>query len=96
MSSCNGVSITKTDQILISCHQDGHLRASSPNSGKVIQNIPISEFPFTSCSISNNDIYVACSGANHVVWILDIRTYEILHKFRHEDYSYAGKYSKLC
>jgi autophagy-related protein 16-1 len=96
ISSCFGVSLTPEDSILASCHHDGHVRLWSPKSGELIQDVSLSSVPFTSCAVSPNNYFVACSGKDDKISILDLRTFKKFSSLQHHNYACSGNYSKIA
>ena len=95
ISSCFGVSLTQEDSILASCHHDGHLRIWSPSSGQIVQDIELTNVPFTSCAISYNGNYVACSGKDDIISIVDLRNNKRTSTLQHHNYMCSGNFSKI-
>lgn len=95
VSSCFGVSLTQEDSILASCHHDGHIRVWSPKSGELVQDIPVSSVQFTSCVISQNGNFIACSGKDDCISIIDIRTFQKIATLGHHNYVCSGSFSKI-
>ena len=95
ISSCFGVSLSQEDHLLASCHHDGHIRVWSPKTGELVQDIGLASTQFTSCAISNNGNYVACSSKDDSISIIDLRPYKKVSSLQHHNYVCSGNYSKV-
>jgi autophagy-related protein 16 len=96
ISSCFGVSLTVEDSVLASCHHDGHLRLWSPKSGQIVQDLEISQVPFTSCAFSPNGNFVALSGKDDHISIVDVAMNRKIASLEHKNYINSGNFSKIC
>ena len=96
ISNCFGLSLTQEDSILTSCHNDGHLRIWSPKSGQLVNDLPLSQVPFTSCVVSQNSNYVAVSGKDDTIIVVDLRMIKKVSGLTHHNYVCSGNFSKIC
>ena len=96
ISSCFGISLTTEDSVLASCHHDGHLRLWSPKSGQIVQDLEISKAPFTSCAFSPNGNFVALSGKDDHIHIVEVSTSRTISSLEHKNYVHSGNFSKIA
>lgn len=96
ISSCFGISLTNEDSMLASCHHDGHLRLWSSKNAQLIVDLELAQAPFTSCSFSPNGNFVAVSGKDDHITIVDVKMNKKIAWLGHHNYVCAGNYSKLA
>lgn len=96
ISSCFGISLSAEDNLIASCHHDGRLRLWSTKDSQVVQDFELAQVPFTSCAFSSNGNFVALSGKDDHITIVDLKMNKKILWLGHHNYICSGNYSKIA
>jgi len=99
ISAVTTMEMTYEDAMVISGHSDGHVRIWSLSGAELLNDLDYlhhEQTQVTAVVLSNDANKLMTYGRDNSITIVDLRTYQVLHKLTHSDLSNGFAHNKPC
>eukprot|EP01116_Phalansterium_solitarium_P025463 TRINITY_DN9757_c0_g1_i1.p1 TRINITY_DN9757_c0_g1~~TRINITY_DN9757_c0_g1_i1.p1 ORF type:complete len:561 (-),score=192.15 TRINITY_DN9757_c0_g1_i1:228-1910(-) len=97
LSSCNALAVSADARMICSGHFSAHVRFWDTKSGEMQHEMANAHSnQVTSVTISPDGEYVLTAGRDHVLSLIDVRTYGVVKTFTNENYRNGVNWSHSC
>ncbi|CAI2363605.1 unnamed protein product [Moneuplotes crassus] len=93
-SSCQDIDSLAYGSLMASGHQDGTVKFWTPNQKDYIEQIEPHGDPITSVCFTQDGRYLLTTSMDHTIKLIDVRQFEEISEFEHENYVNGNKTSR--
>jgi autophagy-related protein 16-1 len=95
-SGCLSVDSLPYGSLIASGHQDGTVKFWTPRQKDFIEKMAPHDSPITSVNFTHDGRYLLTTSQDHTVKLIDVKQFEEISMFEHENYLNGSKTSRSC